>query len=297
MVAMPDREDREGMHPVEPPEPMEPMGSRQGSESTDAMEFMEVSMRTVAIVNQKGGSGKTTAAVNLAAALAELGERVLLLDLDPQGTATRWLGYDSLSGSGLSTVLASGQGLEQLATPTDEPRVDLVPSDDWLEIAERRDFDGTAVPQLALARALHGAQLDYSTLLIDTPGRLSLLTVAALAAADEALSPIPAGAMELEHLRELDETIEAVRELNATLADANLIPWAVDRRTVLARDVSERLAAWHSGRLMPATVRKSVRAAEAFAHRQALTTFAPDHPITHDIRGLAAVFAKEATRV
>lgn len=254
-------------------------------------------MRTVAIVNQKGGSGKTTLAVNLAAALTELGERVLLLDLDPQGTATRWLGYDSLSGSGLSTVLASGEGLARLVTPTDEPCVDLLPSDDWLEIAERRDFDGAAVPQLALARALQRAQLDYSTLLVDTPGRLSLLTVAALATADEALSPVPASAMELEHLRELDETVEAVRELNATLVDANLIPWAVDRRTVLARDVSERLAARHSDRLIPAVVRKSVRAAEAFAHRRALTTFAPDHPITDDIRGLAAVFAKEATRV
>lgn len=172
-----------------------------------------------------------------------------------------------------------------------------MPNDDWLEIAERRDFHGAAVPQLALARALQRAQLRYSTLLIDTPGRLSLLTVAALAAADEALSPVPASAMELEHLLELDETVEAVRDLNSTLADANLVPWAVDRRTVLARDVTEKLAARHPDRLLPAVVRKSIRAAEAFAHRQALTRFAPDHPITDDIRGLAAVFARQVTHV
>lgn len=180
-------------------------------------------MRRLAVVNHKGGSGKTTAVVNLAAALAARGRRVLVVDLDPQATATRWLGYEPTTGQGLSRALAGGHGLEGLIVVSEEPGLELVPGDDWLEIAERRDFDGAAVPQLVLQRALEGSRLSYDWLLIDTPGRLSLLTVTALAAADEALAPVPASAMELEHLAELADTVAKVGAINPGLGPAWLV--------------------------------------------------------------------------
>ena len=240
-----------------------------------------------AVVNHKGGSGKTTAVVNLAAALAERDWRVLVVDLDPQCTATRWLGFEPLSEQGLSRLLAGRARIEDLTVVTDAEGLDLVPGDDWLEIAERRDFEGAAVPQLALGRALDTGEKAHHLVLIDTPGRLSLLTIAALAAADSVCTPVPASAMELEHLSDLDQTIAEVRAINPDLAWPWLVPWAVDVRTVLARDVMARLRATHPQRLLPVSVRKSVRAAEAFAHRQPLTAFAPDHPLTDDFRRLA----------
>lgn len=241
-----------------------------------------------AVVNHKGGSGKTTAVVNLAAALAERGWRVLVVDLDPQCTTTRWLGFDPLGEQGLSRLLAGRARFEELTIATDIEGLDLVPGDDWLEITERRDFEGAAVPQLALDRALQAGRITQDLVLLDTPGRLSLLTVAALAAAGAVCTPVPTSAMELEHLGELGQTITEVHAINPDLAWPWLVPWAVDARTVLARDVTARLRATHPQRLLPVTVRKSVRAAEAFAHRQPLTAFAPDHPLTEDLRQLAA---------
>ena len=252
-------------------------------------------MRTMAVVNQKGGSGKTTAAVNLAAALVERGLRVALMDLDPQCSATRWLGYEPLTEQGLSRVLSTGTGMEQLLLPTGTPGLSLVPGDDWLEISERRDFDGAAVPQLVLARALGGADLHSDLIVIDTPGRLSLLTIAALAAAGEVLVPVPASAMELEHVAELQDTVTEVRAINPGLPEPNLVPWAVDARTVLARDVQQRLREEFADQVLATPIRKSVRAAEAFAHRQALTRFAPHHPLTEDLRSLAATIDQGAS--
>lgn len=251
-------------------------------------------MRTWAVVNHKGGSGKTTAVVNVAAAVAERGRHVLVVDLDPQATATRWLGYEPLTEHGLSRVLAGDVRLDGLAVPTDETGLDLVPGDDWLEIAERRDFGGAALPQLALRQALEAAQLPHELVLVDTPGRLSLLTVATLAGADEVLAPAPAAAMELEHLIELHETVTEVSAINPRLGEPWLVPWAVDARTVLARDVLRRLHAEYGKRMLPAPVRRTVRAQEAFAHRQPLTRFAPAHPATSDLRRLAACVEEKA---
>lgn len=254
-------------------------------------------MRTIAVVNQKGGSGKSTLAVNVSAALAERGATVTLIDLDPQCSATRWLGYEPLSEDGLSRVLSGDSALQVLAVDTEESRLSLVPGDDWLEISERRDFDGAAVPQLAVERALTNTSLGSGLAMIDTPGRLSLLTIAALAAADEVLVPVPASAMELEHVHELQDTVAEVRAINPGLADPRLALWSLDARTVLAQDVWQRLIEAYPDQLLEPTVRKSVRAAEAFAHRQPLTRFAPDHPITNDVRSLAEAIEQGVTHV
>lgn len=282
------------------------LASTEGREATEAQEAV-VPMETGEAMEDRdardahAGGGQPQGRqrqdhgrFNIAAALAAQGLRVLVVDLDAQATATRWLGFEPLTGQGLSRVLGTGTGVEGLVVPTDEPGLELVPGDDWLAITERRDFDGAAVPQLAVRQALTAAPLPHDLVFLDTPGRLSLLTVAALAAADEALAPVPAAAMELEHLDDLQATVGEVAALKPQLGPAWLAPWAVDARTVLARDVQQRLHAHHGEQLLAVTVRRTVRAQEAFAHRQPLTRFAPQHPVTADMARLARALMEGA---
>ena len=141
-----------------------------------------------------------------------------------------------------------------------------------------------------------GSRLDYDLVVVDTPGRLSLLTVATLAAADHVVVPVPAGAMELEHLDTLDDSIEQVRSLNPSLNLLAIVPCGVDTRMILARDVLAALEGRYPALVTATGLRRTVRAAEAFAHRQPLTRFEPDHPIAADLQDLAREIERRLTR-
>jgi chromosome partitioning protein len=227
--------------------------------------------RVYALANQKGGVGKTTTAINLAACLAEAGERSLVIDLDPQANATSGLGERA---NGKSTYdLLDGVPLEQLAQPTRFANLELVPSRPELagaavELAARADGDRYLVDALARVRE------SYAFVFLDCPPSLGLLTVNALAAADSVLVPVQAEYYALEGLTQLVHSLELVRaRLNPRLALAGVLLTMVDGRTRLAADVSEEVRR-HFGELVFRTVvPRSVRVAEAPSHGLPVTAY------------------------
>jgi chromosome partitioning protein len=230
-----------------------------------------MSGRVFAVANQKGGVGKTTTAINLAACLAEAGERALVVDLDPQANATSGLG---MRANGSSSVdLLDGAPLCELATATPFPNLDLVPAKTELagaavELARREDGERY------LADALRGANTEYAFVFVDCPPSLGPLTVNALAAADRVLVPLQAEYYALEGLAQLVGSVELVRaKLNPRLAIAGVILTMVDRRTRLAADVDAEVRRHFGNLVFETTVPRSVRIAEAPSHGLPVTAY------------------------
>jgi chromosome partitioning protein len=220
--------------------------------------------RVYALANQKGGVGKTTTAINLAACLAEAGERTLVVDLDPQANATSGLG-ERANGSS-SVDLLDGIPLPKLAKPTRFARLDLVPAKAELagaavELSRRGDGERY------LADALDKATEDYAFVFVDCPPSLGPLTVNALAAADRVLVPVQAEYYALEGLAQLVGSVELVRSrLNPRLALGGVLLTMVDRRTRLAADVAAEVRRHFGELVFRASVPRSVRVAEAPSH-------------------------------
>ena len=220
--------------------------------------------RIIALANQKGGVGKTTTAINLAACLAEAGERALLVDLDPQANATSGLGEKA---NGVSSFdLLDGAAIAEIARPTRFQNLELVPA--------RPDLAGAAVElsrhvdgERYLQSSLDGARESYGYVFLDCPPSFGTLTVNALAAADSVIVPVQAEYYALEGLSQLLGSIELVKaRLNPRLSVAGLLLTMVDSRTRLAQDV-EREVRTHFGDLVfRTTVPRSVRLAEAPSH-------------------------------
>jgi chromosome partitioning protein len=229
-----------------------------------------VSGKVYAFANQKGGVGKTTTAVNLAACLAEAGERALVVDLDPQANATSGLG---MRANGTSSYdLLDGVPLAELAKPTAFPNLFLVPSKPELAGAavELSRHDGG---DRFLAEAL-AAGHGFDFVLLDCPPSLGPLTVNALAAADRVIVPVQAEYYALEGLAQLVQSIELVKtRLNARLAIAGVLVTMTDARTHLSADVEEEVRR-HFGELVFRTsIPRAVRIAEAPSHGLPITHY------------------------
>lgn len=221
-------------------------------------------VRVIAVTNQKGGVGKTTTAVNLAAALAEAGRRVLMVDLDPQGNATMGSGVDkdSLRVSVCDVLLGDAPIEETVVTGLDA-RFDLIPSNADLTLAEVTLKD---LPHFEsrLRESLRSIEGQYDYILIDCPPSLNVLTLNALVAASYVFVPMQCEYYALEGLTDLLETIEGVRaNLNNSLAITGLVRTMYDPRNNLATDVSAQLIAHFGTRVYNTVIPRNVRLAEA----------------------------------
>ena len=226
--------------------------------------------KVYAFANQKGGVGKTTTAINLAACLAEAGERALVVDLDPQANATSGLG---MRANGTSTYdLLDGVPLAALAKPTQFANLFLVPS--------KPELAGAAVElsQLAdgeryLAEALQQAE-GFDFVLLDCPPSLGPLSVYALAAADRVIVPVQAEYYALEGLAQLVQSINLVKaRLNPKLAIAGVLLTMADSRTRLSADVEAEVRKHFGDLVFKAVIPRSVRLAEAPSHGLPVTHY------------------------
>jgi chromosome partitioning protein len=256
--------------------------------------------RTLAVVNQKGGTGKTTTTVNLAAALASKGRRVLVVDLDPQASATAWLG-SAATQPGLLECLTSDDpsdpSLLSLVKPTVIPGIDIVPSAPHLVKAERA-LATMLGPERQLAlrlQTLPAERWDY--LLFDCPPALGFLTVNALVAGPEVLVPVEASSMALAGLGTLLQTIERARlTYDLSLPLAGIVLCRADLRTRLTRSLLEHLRTEFPEDFLSTVVRASVRLQEAWAHASPIMTYAPDSTGADDYARLAGELLAQERR-
>jgi chromosome partitioning protein len=245
-------------------------------------------MRSLAISNHKGGSGKTTTAVNLAGCLAERGRRVLLVDLDPQASASAWCGIHAPEHD-ISEVFLHGTGLAALVAKSSWLDVDVLPASTGLaglEKALASEVGSETLLRRALAREAAADAWDY--VLIDCPPALGLLTINALAAVHEVLVPVEAHVLALGGLAQLLRALDVVRErLNPELTPPRIVACRVDSRTRHAQEVVEDLRRRFGDQVHTTAIRENVRLAECPSFAQPIICYDSRSAGAADYRALA----------
>lgn len=223
--------------------------------------------RIIAIANQKGGVGKTTTAVNLSAALARLGEKVLLLDIDPQGNATSGMGLSKKEIKAcIYDALINGLPLERIILPSRWENLFVVPATIQLAGAEI-ELVPTVSREVKLREALAPVKEDYSIIMIDCPPSLGLLTLNALTAAGGVMIPIQCEYYALEGLGQLMNTITLVRKhLNEELQIEGVVLTMYDSRTNLSEQVVEEVREYFKEKVYRTIIPRNVRLSEAPSH-------------------------------
>jgi chromosome partitioning protein len=250
-------------------------------------------MRRLAVTNQKGGSAKTTTTVNLAAALAEKSRRVLVVDFDPQGSSTAWLGLGKPE-KGVFELLTEAVPVQSLIQPTAVGGISCIAATPALNGAER-GLAREVGAEMTLRRRLADLTGDWDYLLIDTPPTLGILTLNALTAAAELIVPVEAHVLALAGVAQLFDTVRMVNErLNPGLAVAGIVACRVDLRTRHSGEVAESLRKIFKGLMYNVSIRENVRLAEAPSFHQPITVYAPQSSGAADYRALAQeVIAQE----
>lgn len=235
-----------------------------------------MSAKVLAIVNQKGGVGKTTTAVNLGACLADLGKDVLVVDIDPQGNTTSGLGINRYRlKKCIYNVLIDGVPIEAVILPTSIPRLELVPATIQLAGAEI-ELVLAMQREIKLKEAFAPILLSYDYILIDCPPSLGLLTLNALTASTGVLIPIQCEYYALEGLSQLMNTITLVqRHLNPGLQVAGAVLTMFDSRTNLASQVVDEVKAYFKDKVFSTIIPRNVRLSEAPSHGKPIITYDP----------------------
>jgi chromosome partitioning protein len=233
--------------------------------------------RIIALCNQKGGVGKTTSTINLGAALAEVGRRVLLVDFDPQGALSVGLGVapHQLDRTAYNLLMDDKVGVEDVVLKTSVPGMDLLPSNIDLSAAEVQ-LVGEVAREQTLARVLAPAATDYDFILIDCQPSLGLLTVNALTAAHGVMIPLECEFFSLRGVALLIDTIDKVRErLNPNLRLEGILATMYDGRTLHGREVFARVVEAFGDKVYDTVISRTVRFPETTVAGEPITTWAP----------------------
>jgi len=237
-------------------------------------------MRTIAIANQKGGCGKTTTAVNLAAALAEKGNRILIVDLDPQGHATIGLGYDpdTLDKTVYRALTKPRIAISTVIIGTNVERLDLAPSNILLSGAEL-ELSGVAGRHLVLGEQLRMVSGEYDICVIDCPPSLGLLTLNALVASTDVIVPVQVSYYAMEGLKQLLETANIVRVHfhPCCVRILGLLLTFVEGRTLLSRQIQQQMREFFGDLVFETVIHRNVRLAEAPSAGESILTYGPEN--------------------
>ena len=242
----------------------------------------------LAITNQKGGVGKTTTAINLAAAIARRKYRTLLIDLDPQANSSlAFFDVAELPNSMFDVLSDQRLDIRQVIHTSTFPNLSLAPA--RLSLAKlEQQLVGQFDAPFKLKDALLGIQKDYDFIVLDTPPALGILTVNALVAATHLLIPVQASYFAIEGTDDLLETYSRIRARpNPNLKIAGVLITLFDRRTNIAKDAVEQIRSVFGAALFKTRISRNVRLEESPAYRQTIFTFAPDSPGATEYRKLA----------
>lgn len=232
--------------------------------------------KIISITNQKGGVGKTTTSINLAAALVQQDQRVLLLDMDPQGNATVGLGVDTQDLEHTIYDVLLNECTAKQAIVSSESGVDLMTADGDLAGAQVELLNEIG-RELRLKKALAAVQKDYDLIFIDCPPALNVLTINALVASNSVMIPMQCEYFALEGLSALISTIRAIREtLNGDLRIEGLLRTMFDRRNSLSGEVSKQLQNHFGNKVYDTVIPRNVRLAEAPSYGEPAIYYAPD---------------------
>lgn len=244
----------------------------------------------IAMCNQKGGVGKTTSTINMGAALAEFGRKVLLVDLDPQGALSAGLGisHEELDVTVHNLLVDNSSSIFDAILSSGVENLDLVPANIDLSAAEIQLVNEVGREQ-ALARALRPVMKDYDFIIIDCQPSLGLLTVNALSCADSVMIPVESEYFSLRGLALLMDTVEKVRDrLNFKLEVLGILVTMFDRRTLHAREVMERLVEAFGDKVFDSVITRTVRFPETSVAGEPISTWAPKSSGAIQYRNLAA---------
>jgi len=247
-------------------------------------------MRTIAIANQKGGCGKTTTTVNLAAALAEKGNRTLIVDLDPQGHSTIGFGYDpdELSMTIYEALINAEVGISGVTVGTKVEWLDLAPSNVLLSGAEI-ELSGVGGRESVLSEKLRMVTDKYDVCVIDCPPSLGLLTLNALVASTDVIVPVQAHYYAMEGLKQLFETVNIIAERfhPCSVKILGVLLTLVENKTLLSRQIQRQMREFFGDLVFDTVIDKSTRLAEAPSAGEPVLTYAPTSKAAAAYRNLA----------